>query len=135
MVRVEEESERASLKLNIKKNNNTKIVASSPIASWQIKMGRGSSDRFPLLGSKLTADGHCSHEIGRRLLLGGKVMTNLGSVLKSRDIALPTNVRIVTAVVFPAITYSCDSWTTKKVEHQRIDAFKLWCWRRFLKVP
>ena len=90
---------------------------------------------FLFLGSKITADGDCSHEIRRRLLLGRKVMTNLDSVLKSRDITLPTKVRMVKAVVFPVVTYSCESWTIKKIEHQRMDALELWCWRRLLKVP
>ena len=95
----------------------------------------GSSDRFPLLGSKLTADGDCSHEIRRQLLLVRKALTNLDSVLKSRDITLPTKVHIVKAMIYPVVTYGCESWTIKKAEHQRIDAFELWCWRRHLESP
>ena len=135
-MRVKEESERTGLKLNIKKKKNkTKIMASSPITLWQIEGGKVEVvTDFPFLGSKITADGDCSHEIRRHLLLGRKAMTNLGSVLKSRDITLPTKVRIVKAVVFPVVTYSCESWTVKKTERQRIDAFKLWCWRRLLRV-
>ena len=108
-------------------------MASVPITSWQID-GETVSD-FIFLGSKITADGDYSHEIKRRLLLGRKVMTNLDSILKSRDIALPTKVRLVKAMVFPVIMYGCKSWTTKKAESQRIDAFDLWCWRRLLRVP
>ena len=100
------------------------------------RMGKGrSSDRFPLLGLKITADSDCSHEIRRQLLLGRKAMTNLDCVLKSRDIALPTKVHIVKTMVFPVVMCSCKRWTVKKAEHQRIDAFKLWCWRRLLRVP
>ena len=133
LLRVKGESERAGLKLSIKK---TKIVASSHITSWQIE-GEKVEVVIDFLfgGSKITADGDCSHEIRRRLPLGRKAMTNLDSVLKSRDITLPTKVRIVKAMVFPVVTYGCESWTVKKAEWQRIDAFKLWCWRRLLKVP
>ena len=125
LMRVEEESERACLKLSIKK---TKIMASSPITSWQIdrKQVEVETD-FLFLGSKITADGDCSHEIRRQLLLGRKAMKNLDSVLKSRDISLLTKVHIVKAMVFPVVTYGCESQTVKKVECQRIDAFELWC--------
>ena len=111
-------------------------MASSPITSWEIdgETVETVSD-FILGGSKITADGDCSHEIKRRLLLGRKVMANLNSILKSRDITLPTKVHLVKAVVFPLVMYGCESWTTKKVKHQRIDAFVLWCWRRLLRVP
>ena len=125
-MRMKEESERASLKLNIKKK--TKIMASGPITSWQIEGGKGEAvTDFLFLGSKITADGDCSHEIRRRLLLGRKAMTNLDSVLKSRDITLPAKVHIVKTMVFSVVTYSCENWTIKKAEHQRIDAFELWC--------
>ena len=132
-MKVKEESEKAGLKVNIQK---TKIMASGPITSWQIdgKTVETVTD-FILGGSKITADGDCSHEIKRRLLLGRKVMVNLDSLLKSRDITLPTKVRLVKAMVFPAVTYGCESWTVKKAEHQRIDAFELWCWGRLLRVP
>ena len=126
LMKVKEESEKAGLKLNIQK---TKIMASGPITLWQID-GETVLD-FIFLGSKITADGNCSHEIKRCLLLGRKVMTNLDSILKSRDITLPTNICLVKAMVFPVIIYGCESWTIKKAEHQRIDAFELWCWRRF----
>ena len=123
-MKVKEESEKAGVKLNIK------IMASSPITSWQTD---GETVEivadFILGGSKITADGDFSHEIKRRLLLGRKVMTNLESILKSRDIPLPTKVRLVKAMVFPVVMYGCESWTMKKAECQRIDAFKLWCWR------
>ena len=111
-------------------------MASGPITSWKIEgdIVETVSD-FILGGSKITADGDCSHEIKRCLLLGRKVMTNLDSILKSRDITLPTKVRVVKAMVFPVVMYGCESWTIKKAEHQRIDAFELWCWRRFLRVP
>ena len=133
LMRVKEESERAGLKLNIKK---TKIMASSPITAWQIEGGKVDVVTDSLfLGSKITVAGDCSHEIRRQLLLGRKVMTNLDSVLKNRDITLPTKVCIVKAVVFPVVMYGCESWTLKKAEHQRIDAFELWSWRRLLKVP
>ena len=121
------------LKLNIQK---TKIMASGPISSWEIdgEIVETVTD-FIFLGSKITSDGDCSHEIKRRLLLGRKVMTNLDSIFKSRDITLPTKVHLVKAVVFPTVMYGCESWTIKKAEHQRIDAFELWCWRRLLRVP
>ena len=131
-MKVKEESGKAGLKLNIQK---MKIMASGPITSWQIdgETVETVSD-FTFLGSKITADGDCSHEIKRRLLLGRKVMTNLDSIFKSRDITLPTKVGLVKAMVFPVVMYGCESWTVKKAEHQRIDAFELWCWRR-LKSP
>ena len=127
---MKEESEKVGLKLNIQK---TKIMASGPITSWQID-GETVVD-FIFLDSKITADADCSHEIKRRLLLGKKVMTNLDSILKSRDITLPTKVHLVKAMVFPVVMYECESWTIKKTECQRIDAFELWCWRRLLRVP
>ena len=130
LMKVKEESEKVGLKLNIQK---TKIMASGPITSWQID-GEIVSD-FIFLRSKIIADGDCSHEIKRCLLLGRKVMTNLDSILKSRDITLSTKVRLVKAVVFPVVMYGCESWTIKKGECQRIDAFELWCWRRLLRVP
>ena len=129
-MKVKEESETVDLKLNIQK---TKIMASGPITSWQID-GETVAD-FNILGSKITADGDCSHEIKRHLLLGRKVMTNLHSILKSTDITLPTKVRLVKAMVFPVVMYGCQSWSIKKAECQRIDAFELWCWRRLLRVP
>ena len=111
-------------------------MASSPITSWQIDGETMETVKdFILLGSEITADGDCSHEIKRRLLLGRNTMTNLDGTLKSRDITLPTNIRLVKAMVFPVVMYGCESWTVKKAEHQRIDAFQLWCWRRFLRVP
>ena len=114
----------------------TKIMASWPITSWQIDGETMETvTDFIFLGSKITADGDCSHEIKRHLLLGGKAMTNLDSILKSRDITLPTKVYLVRAMVFPVVMYECESWTVKKAEHQRIDAFELWCWRRLLRVP
>ena len=132
-MKVEEENENIGLKLNIQK---TKIMASGPTTSWEIdgETVETVSD-FILGGSKITADGDYSHEIKRRLLLGRKVMTNLDSIFKSRDITLPTKVHLVKAMVFPVATYGCESWTVKKAEHQRIDAFELWCWRRLLRVP
>ena len=130
LMKVKEESEKVVLKLNIQK---TKIMASGPITSWEID-GETVSD-FIFEGSKITVDGDCSHEIKRRLLLGRKVMTNLDSILKSRDITLPTKVRLVRAMVFPLVMYGCDCWTVKKAECQRIDAFELWCWGRLLRVP
>ena len=130
LMKVKVESEKVGLKLNIQK---TKIMASSPITSWQID-GETVSD-FIFLSSKITADGDCSHEIKRRLLLGSKVMTNLDSIFKSRDITLPTKVSLVKAMVFPVVMYGCESWTVKKAEHRRIDAFELWYWRRLLRVP
>ena len=129
-MKVKEESEKVGLKLNIQK---TKIMASSPIISWQVD-GETVAD-FIFLGSKITADGDCSHEIKRSLLLGRKVMTNLNSILKSRDITLPTKVHLVKALVFPVVMYVCESWTVKKAEPWRIDAFELWCRRRLLRVP
>ena len=127
------ESEKVALRLNIQK---TKIMASGPITSWEIngEAVEAVSD-FIFLGSKVTADGDCSHEIKRRLLLGRKVMTNLDSIFKSRDITLPTKIHLVKAMVFPVVMYGCESWTVKKAECQRIDAFELWCWRRLLRVP
>ena len=130
LMKVKGESEKVGLKLNIQK---TKIMASGPITSWQID-GETVAD-FIFLGSKITADGDCSHEIKRRLLLGRKAMSNLDSIFKSRDITLPTKVRLVKAMVFPVVMYGCESWTIKKTEHRRIDAFELWCWRRLLRVP
>ena len=113
-----------------------KIMASSPITSWQIDGETVETVRgYIFLGSKITADGDCSHEIKRRLLLGRKVMINLDSIFKSRDITLSTKVRLVKAMVFPVVMYGCESWTVRKAEHQRIDAFELWCWRRLLKIP
>ena len=129
-MKVKEESEKDSLKLNIQK---TKIMASGPITSWEID-GETMAD-FIFLGSKITADGECSHEIKRRLLLRRKGMTNIDSILKSRDITLPTKVHLVKAMVFPVVTYGCESWTVKKAECRRIDAFELWFWRRLLRVP
>ena len=110
-------------------------MASSPITLWQIDGGTMEKVRDFVLGSKITADGDCSHEIKRHLLLERKTMTNLDNILKSRDITLSTKVRLVKAMVFPVVMYGCDSWTIKKAEHQRIDAFELWCWRRLLRVP
>ena len=130
---VKEESEKVGLKLNIQK---TKIMASGSITSWQLDGETMESvTDFILGGSKITADGDCSHEVKRHLLLGRKVMTNLDSLLKSRDITLPTKVHLVKAMVFPVVMYGCDSWTIKKAEHRRIDDFELWCWRRLLRVP
>ena len=129
-MKVKEEGEKVGLKLNVQK---TKTMASGPITSWQID-GETVAD-FIFGGSKITADGDCSHEIKRCLLLGWKVMTNLDSILKSRDITLPTKVHLFRAMVFPVVMYGCDSWTIKKAEHQGIDAFKLWCWRRLFRVP
>ena len=132
-MKVKEESEKVGLKLNIQK---TKIVASGPITSWQIDGDTVEMVAdFIFLGSKITEDGDCIHEIKRRLLLGRKVMTNLESILKSRDITLPTKVRLVKAMIFPVVMYGCESWTIKKAECRRIDAFELWCWRRLLRVP
>ena len=133
MMKVKEESEKVGLNLNIQK---TKIMASSPITSWEIdgETVETVSD-FIFLGSRITADGDCSHEIKRHLLLGRQVMTNLDSIFKSRDITLPTKVRLVKAMVFPVVMYGCESWSVKKPEHRRIDAFELWCWRRLLRVP
>ena len=130
-MKVKEESEKVGLKLNIQK---TKIMASSPITSnrWG---NNGNSERLYFGGSKITADGNCSHEIKRHLLLGRKAMTNLDSILKSRDITLSTKVHLVTEMVFPVVMYRYESLTIKKAEHRRIDAFELWCWRRLLRVP
>uniref|UniRef100_A0AC11EKL1 Uncharacterized protein n=2 Tax=Ovis aries TaxID=9940 RepID=A0AC11EKL1_SHEEP len=130
LMKVKVESGKVGLKLNIQK---TKIMASGPITLWEID-GETVSD-FIFLGSKITADGDCSHEIKRRLLLGRKVMTNLDSIFKSRDITLPTKVCLVKATVFPVVMYGCESWTMKKAECRRIDAFELWCWKRLLRVP
>ena len=133
LMKVKEECEKVGLKLNIQK---TKIMASSPITSWEIDgETMATVSDFIVLGSKITADGDCSHEIKRCLLLGRKVMTNLDNILKSRDITLPTKVHLVKAMVFPVVMYGCESWTINKAEHQRIDAFELWCWRRLLRVP
>ena len=133
LMKVKEESDKVGLKLNIQK---TKIMASGPITSREIdeETVETVSD-FIFLGSKITVDGDCSHEIKRGLLLGRKVMTKLDSILKSRDITLPTKVHLVKAMVFPVIMYRCESWTVKKAEHGRIDAFELWSWRRLLRVP
>ena len=133
LMKVKEESEKVGLNFNIQK---TKIMASGPLTSWQIdgETVETVSD-FIFLGSKITAYGDCSHEIKRHLLLGRKVITNLGSIFKSRDITLATKVCLVKAMVFPVVMYGCESWTMKKAERQRIDAFELWCWRRLLRVP
>ena len=130
LMKVKEESEKVALKLNIQK---TKIMASGSITSWQIDEETVAD--FIFWDSKITADGDCSHEIKRCLLLGRKVMTNLDSILKSRDITLPTKIHLVKAMVFPVVMYGCESWTIKKAECRRIDAFELWCWRRLLSVP
>ncbi|KAB0340686.1 hypothetical protein FD754_022917 [Muntiacus muntjak] len=139
LMRVKEESEKVGLKLNIQK---TKIMASGPITSWEIDRETVETVAdFILGGSKITADGDCNHEIKRHLLLGRKVMTNLDSILKSRDITFPTKVCLVKAIIFPVVMYGCESWSIKKAEHRRIDAFELfdafelWCWRRLLRVP
>ena len=133
LMKVKKESEKVGLKLNIQK---TKIMASGPITSWQIdRETMETVTDFLFLGSKITADGDCSREIKRHLLLGRKAMTNLDSTLKSRDITLPIKVRLVKAMVFPVVMYGCDSWTIKKTEFRRIDALELWCWRRLLRVP
>ena len=131
LMKVKEESEKVDLKLNVHK---MKIMASGPITSWEIggETVETVSD-FIFLGSKITADGDCSHEIKRHLFLGRKVITNLDSILKIRDITLLTKVRLVKAIIFPVVMYGCESWTIKKAEHRRIDAFELWCWRRLLK--
>ena len=130
LMKVKEEIEKADLKLNIQK---TKIMASSSITSWQIDGGTMETvTDFILGGSKITADGGCSHNIKKHLLLGKKVMTNLDSILKSRNITLTTKVCLVKAMVFPVVMYGCESWTIKKAEHRRTDAFELWCWRRLL---
>ena len=133
LMKVKEESEKVGFSLNIQK---TKIMASGPITSWQIKGETMETvTDFIFLGSEITVDGDCSHEIKGHLLLGRKVMTNLDSVLKSRDITLPTKVHLVKAMAFPVVMYGCESWTIKKAEHRRTDAFELWCWRRLLRVP
>ena len=133
LMKVKEESEKVGLKLNVQK---TKTMASGPITSWQIdgETVETVAD-FILGGSKIIADGDCSHETKRHLFLGRKVITNLDSILKSRDITLPTKVYLVKAMIFPVVMYGCESWTIKKAEHGRIDAFELWCWRRLLRVP
>ena len=133
LMNMKEEREKADLKLSIQK---TKIMVSGPITSWQIDGETMETvTDFIFLGSQITADGDCSHEIKRHLLLGRKTLANLDSILKNRDITLPTKVHLVKAVVFPVVMYGCENWTLKKAEHQRIDAFELWCWRRFLRVP
>ena len=133
LMKVKEESGKVGLKLNIQK---TKIMASSPITSWQIDGETVDTVAdFIFLGSKITADGDCSHEIKRLLLLRRKVMTNLDSILKSRDITLSTKIHLVKAMAFPVVMYGCESWTINKAEHRRIDSFELWCWRRLLRVP
>ena len=132
LMKVKEESEKVGLKLNIQK---TKITTSGPVTSWQIDGETVETvTDFIFLGSEMTADGDCSHESKRRLLLGRKVMTNLDSILKSRYITLPTKIHLVKAMVFPVVMYGWESWAIKKTEHQRIDAFELWCWRRLLRV-
>ena len=132
-MKVKEVSEKVGLKFNIQK---TKIMASGPITSWEIDgETRETVADFWRGGSKITVDGDCSHEIERCLLLGRKVMTNLDSILKSRDITLPTKVHLVRTMVFPVVMYGCESWNIKKAEHHRIDAFELWCWRRLWGVP
>ena len=132
-MRVNGQSEKAGLKLSIQK---TEIVASGPITSWQIDGETMETvTDFIFLSSKITVDGDCSHEIKQCLLLGRKAMTHLDSILKSRDVTLPTEVHLVKAMVFPVVMYGCESWTIKKAEHQRIDAFELWCWRRLLRIP
>ena len=132
-MKVKEESEKVGLELIIQK---TKIMASDPITSWEIDGETVETmTEFIFLGSKITADGDCSHEIKRHLLLGRKVMTNLDSILKSRDFTLPTKVHLVKVMVFPVVMYGYESWAIKKTEHRRIDAFELWCWRRLLRVP
>ena len=132
-MKVKKESEKVGLKLNIQK---TKIMASGPITSWEVdgEIVETVAD-FMFLGSKITADVDCSHEIKRGLLLGRKVMTNLDSIFKIRDITLPTKIYLVKAMVFPIVMHGCESWTVKKAEHQKVDAFELWCWRRLLRVP
>ena len=133
LMKVKEESKKACLKYNIQKNN---IIASGPITPWQIDGETMETvTDFIFLVSKITADGDCSHEIKRHLLLGRKAMTNLESILKSGDITLPTKIHLVKAMAFPVVMYGCESWTIKKVEHQRTDGFELWCWRRLLTVP
>ena len=130
-MKVKEESEKVGLKLNIQK---TKIMASSPITSWFGETMETVRD-INFLGSKITADGDCSHEIKKCLLFGRKAMTKLDSILKSRDITLPTKVHLVKAIFFPVVVYGCEYWTIKKAEYRRIDAFELWCWRKLLRAP
>ena len=133
LMKVKEESEKVGLKLNIQK---TKIMASGPITLWQIDGETVETvTDFIFLGSKITADGDCSHEIKRSLLLGRKIMTNLDSILKGRDITLPTKFHLIKAMVFPVVMYGCECWTVKKAECRKIDAFELCCWRRLLRVP
>ena len=133
LMKVKEESKKAALKLIIQK---TKIMASGPITSWQIDgEAKETVTNFNFGGSKITADGDCSHEIKRQLLCGRKAMTHLDSILKSRDITLPAKVHLVKAMVLPVIMYGCESWIIKKAEHRRISALELWCWRRILRVP
>ena len=133
LMKVKEESKKVGLKLNIQK---TKIMASGPITSWQIDGETMETvTYFIFVGSKITADDNCSHEIKRHLLFGSKAMRNLDSIFKSRDITLPTKAHLVKDTVFPVVMYGCESWTVKKTECQRIDAFELWCWRRLLRVP
>ena len=133
LMKVKEESEKVGFKLNIQK---IKIMASCPITSWKVDGETMETvTEFIFLGSKITTDGDFSHEIKRHLLLGRKVMTNLDTILKSKDITLPTKVHLVKAMVSPVVMYICESWTIKKAEHRRTDAFKLWCWRRLLRVP
>ena len=133
LMKLKEESEKVGLKLNIQK---MKIMASGPITSWEIDGETVETVADFIFGdSKITADGDCSHEIKRRLLFGRKVISNLDSLFKSRDFTLPTKVRLVKAMVFPVVMYGCESWTVKKAESQRMDAFELWCWRRLLRVP
>ena len=133
LMKVKVESEKVGLKLNIQK---TKIMESGPITSWEIDGETVETvSEFIFWGSKITADGDCSHEIKRCLLFGREIMTNRDSILKSRDITLPTKAHLVKAVIFPVVMYGCESWTVKKAEHRRIDAFELWCWRRLLRVP
>ena len=133
LMKVKEKSEKVDLKLNIQK---TKIMASGPITSWQLDGGTMETVRDSIFsGSKITADGDCSHEIKRHFLLRRKTMTNLDNILKNRDITLPTKIRLVKGMVFPVVMYGCESWTIKKAECRRIDAFELWCWRKLLRVP
>jgi hypothetical protein len=133
LMKVKEESEKVGLKLS---NQKTKIIASGPITSWEIDGETVETvSNFTFLGSKITADGDCIHETKRCLLLGRKVMTNLDSIFKSRDITLPTKVHLVKAMVFPVVMYGCESWTMKNAGHQRTDTFELWSWRRLLRVP
>ena len=133
LMKVKEESKQVGLKLSIQKTN---ILASSPITTWRLDGETMETvTDFILGGSKITADGDCSHEIKRRLLVGIKAMTNLENMLKSRNISLPTKAHLVKAMVFPVVVYGCESWIIKKAEHERIDAFEMWCWRRFLRVP